>query len=384
MDTRHGEPHTFKAWSHRTPPFSLDLVEQQPPKPADLKPHEVLVEIHTAALNPVDVQLANLPIFRLPALSYPKGIGCDFAGVILGKGKNVKGEFPIGGEVMGVTMAPLAGPNGGTLSEIAVIDTTRSAIIPKPPHLTWAQAAAVPLVFLTAKTVLSPPYLLLPRSANPDPTSADSHAIQPVIVVLGGSSAVGQYTIQLVKKRLHAKVVVTCSKKNEEFVKRMGADVVIDYRTEDVAKRLREERPKEGYVEIVDCVGGTEMLPHLSELLAPRSREYHAGGNYVTIVGDKTGRSSMGGAATYLWNPQMVLRMLKGWLWGGIRYNCVLLNSRADWLSEVSHLATSESLEIPLDAEFDFEDVPRAYERLNEGRATGKIVVRVKKDATRR
>ncbi|GAA5918648.1 hypothetical protein JCM6882_007893 [Rhodosporidiobolus microsporus] len=70
---------SFRAWSHSKPPFpsTLSLLPQEPPKPADLKPHEVLIEVVTAALNPVDVQLANIPLFRLAALSYPKGIGFE-------------------------------------------------------------------------------------------------------------------------------------------------------------------------------------------------------------------------------------------------------------------------------------------------------------------
>ncbi|GAA6035907.1 hypothetical protein JCM8097_005156 [Rhodosporidiobolus ruineniae] len=373
-------PHTFRAWSHSRPEFpsTLCLLPQQPPKPADLKPHEIMVEVVTAALNPVDVQLANLSIFRLPALAYPKGMGCDFAGRVLGKGKDVK-DFPVGAEVMGVSMAPLAGPNGGTLSQVAIIDTSRAAIIPKPPHLTWAQAAALPLVFLTAKTVLSPPYLYLPPWANPDPTSPDSHAIQPTVVVLGGSSSVGVYAIQLLRLRLHAKVIATCSGKNADLVRELGADVVIDYTKEDVAERLGELRPKEGYVEIVDCVGGTDLLPLLPKLLSPKSKQYPQGGNYCTIVGDKTGRSSMGGQLTYFWNPQMVVRMLKGWLLGAPRYNCIILASRADWLGEVSHLA-HEGFKVPIDSEYDFEAVEEAYAKLNTGRARGKIVVWVKKE----
>ncbi|BGP12499.1 hypothetical protein JCM10213_006936 [Rhodosporidiobolus nylandii] len=372
---------TFRAWSHAKPPFpsTLRLLPQTPPKPADLKPTEVLVEVVTAALNPVDVQLANVPLFRLPSLGHPKAMGSDFAGRILGKGKDVK-DFQVGSEVMGFTMNPLATPIAGTLTEVAVIDTTRSAIIAKPPHLSWAQAAALPLVFLTAKTVLSPPYLVLPPTSNPDATSPESHAVQPTIVVLGGSSAVGQYAIQLLRKRLHAKVITTCSGKNADFVRELGADEVIDYTTEDVAKRLLELRPKEGYVEIVDCVGGTDLFSIMPKLLSPRTKEYPEGGSFITIVGDKTGRSSLGGAALYYVRPRMVWRMLTGWYLGGYRYSCILLAARADWLAEVGPLSSQEDLKITIDSEFDFEDVEKAYERLNTGRAKGKVVINVKKE----
>ncbi|BGO94595.1 hypothetical protein NBRC10512_004977 [Rhodotorula toruloides] len=371
---------SFRAWTHSTPPFpsTLSLIQQSPPKPADLKPHEILVEVVTAALNPVDVQVKNLPIFRLAALKYPKGIGCDFAGRILGKGTEVK-DLQIGAEVMGMTFNPLGGVNYGTLSEIAVIDMSRSCVVAKPPALPWVQAAAIPLVYLTAKTLLSPPYLILPPSANPDPTDASSHRIQPTIVVLGGSSSVGQYVVQLAKKQLHFKVIATCSKRNVDFVQELGADEVIDYTVEDVVQRVKELRPAEGYVQIVDCVGGTDFLPHIPSLVSPRTKAYPAGGSYQTIVGDKTSRLAMGGSILYLTHPTMLVRMLKGWAGIGYRYSCIMLNAtRRDWLAQVGRLVHDEGLRVEIDSEWEFEEVEKAYEKLNTGKVRGKVVVHVK------
>lgn len=238
------------------------------------------------------------------------------------------------------------------------------------------QAAALPLVFLTAKTCLSPPYLVLPASA--DITS--SKRIPPTVVVLGGSSAVGQYAVQLAKKELGATVVATCSGRNADFVKELGADTVIDYTSEDVPARLRELRPDGGYISIVDCVGGTEAVDLAPEVLAPRSAAYPAGGSLTTIVGDKTSRSSMGGSILYLTHPRMLLRMLRGWTGWGFRYSCIMLANRKDWLAEVGHLVTGAGLRVEIDSEWQFEEVEKAYERLNTGRARGKIVVHVKQE----
>lgn len=337
-------------------------------------------------------------IFRLPALAYPKGLGCDFAGRVLGRGTEVK-DLPIGAEVMGVTLSPvrphflpaptrvpyvgltfplpqLAGPNAGTLSEIAVIDTTRSTVIQKPPQLSWVQAAALPLVFLTAKTCLSAPYLLLPPSAEPSAANRST----PTIVVLGGSSAVGQYVVQLAKKELRANVVATCSSRNADFVKDLGADTVIDYTSEDVTARLRELRPEGGYISVIDCVGGTDIVDLAPEILTSRTRDFPAGGSLTTIVGDKTSRSSMGGSILYLTTPRMLARMLKGWAGYGFRYSCIMMANRKEWLAEVGHLVANEGMRVEIDSEFEFEEVEKAYERLNTGRARGKIVVHVKKE----
>jgi len=100
---------SHRAWVHSAPPFpsTLSLVDLPPPSPASLNPKELLVRVYAASLNPVDAQLRNLAIFRLPALAGPHGIGCDFAGTVLGRGKDAS-EFEIGAEVMGVTVNPVS------------------------------------------------------------------------------------------------------------------------------------------------------------------------------------------------------------------------------------------------------------------------------------
>ncbi|TNY23206.1 chaperonin 10-like protein [Rhodotorula diobovata] len=375
--------HTFRAWTHRGPPFpsSLSLVEQHPPLPATLGPHELLVEVYAAALNPLDSQLANLALFRLPALASPHGIGCDFSGVVLARGTQVT-NLSIGAQVMGVTVNPLASPNGGTLSQISVIDLSRSAVIPKPPHLSWTQAAALPLAFLTARTVLSPPYLVLP------PSDQGAPAAPRTIVVLGASSAVGQHVVQLASKQQHLRVVATCSPRSNPLVASLGAASTLDYHSPDLASSLLALRPREGYLSIIDCAGGTLLLPHLSALLTPRTRAFQPGGSYTTIVGDKpsSARLALGGATTYLWCWRMLVRFLVGY-WAAVarlcggrpRYACVSFRRDAGWLSEVGGLTRERGdYEVRIEDEFAFEDVERAFERLNEGRARGKIVVRVK------
>lgn len=89
-------------------------------------------------------------------------------------------------------------------------------------------------------------------------------------------------------------MLTTCSSRNIDFVKSMGATSVVDYNTEDVAQTVRQFNP----ATIIDCVGGTSCIGLVKR--------------YVTIVGDKTGRDSMGGAAIYFWNPKMVIRTVLG------------------------------------------------------------------------
>ena len=181
------------------------------------------------------------------------------------------------------------------------------------------------------------------------------------LVVLGGSSATGLYTIQLAKAR-GWKVLASCSGRNAHFVTdTLGADEVVDYTAESVAARVRGWTPDA----IVDCVGGTECLGLLG-----------AGRCYVSIVGDKTARSSVGGTLLYLFYPRMVLRWLWGRLGWGVRYECIVLDQRREYLDEaVRGLAAGE--QIVVDSTFQFEDAKMAFARLDTGRARGKVVVEI-------
>lgn len=172
---------------------------------------------------------------------------------------------------------------------------------------------------------------------------------------MGGSSSTGMYAVYLAKARGWS-VISSCSGPNADFVKDMGADEVIDYTSSSVLERLTAFKPDA----IIDCVGGTECIG-----IAKR---------YVTIVGDKTSRANMGGAAIYLWNPQMRLRNWLGRLGLGNSYDCVNLEFKKNYLEETLRLSKDK---IIIDSTFDLSKTKDAFERLNTGRARGKVVIRV-------
>lgn len=309
-----------------------------PPDNAPLKPSEVRVTTHAASINPVDAQLMGFPLWRyLPSFVMPsqKGVAEDFSGVVQEAGPD-SGLKP-GDEVLGISpFLP-----GGTLQKTMRLDTKKgSVVVPKPADWSWEQAAALPLVWLTARTTIA---------------EVETHANNGRIAVLGGSSATGMYAVYLAARRGWT-VAASCSGRNADFVRSMGASEIVDYTAEGVPGRLRGFAPDV----IIDCVGGTECLG-----IAKR---------YVTIVGDKTNRSTMGGANTYLWNPQMVLRALLGRVGLGPSYSCVNLEFKYPFLEEILSLPKDK---IIIDSTFGFNQVREAFQRLNTGRTRGKVIVRI-------
>ncbi|GAA5844526.1 hypothetical protein JCM3766R1_007151 [Sporobolomyces carnicolor] len=385
---------SITAWTHSTPPFPSTLTRSRldTPRVESLADDEVLIEVDAASLNPVDVQLANLAIWRLAAFNQtPRPLGKDFAGTVIARGARVD-KFDVGTRVMGVSLNPLASASYGTLSQVAVVDTKRACVVEWPSHLSAAEACSLPLAFLTAVTTLSPPYLVLPPPR-------DDEEERPAIVVLGASSAVGIYAVQYARNVLGLDVVATASTRNVAFVSStLGATTVVDYtRTDRLVDELLAARPRRGFVSIIDCVGGTELFDDdrrrrgtttttttWRELLRPRDGQYKEGGSYTTIVGDKTARDRLGGHASNYWTPTQLWRSLTGWFGFSPRYHCVSLNlERPSWLEQVGPLVADGKLEVVVDSEYDFDQVPQAFAKLVTGKATGKIVVHVK-DSKRR
>ncbi|THW77834.1 GroES-like protein [Aureobasidium pullulans] len=327
-----------KAWTFTHEGYPHAIHKSALPAPFRPSATELHVRVKAAALNPVDIQLMNLPIWKyLPKFFAPleKGIAEDFSGIVESAGKD--SGYEVGDEVFGITFTL----TGGTLQNVAIVNTKSSIVVKKPQDMSWEQAAALPLVWLTARTAISNVELFIQSNSR--------------LAVLGGSSGVGMYVLQLAAQR-GWEVLSTCSSRNAEFVKSMGATRVVDYNTSDVPQAVGEFEPSA----IIDCVGGTSCIG-----LANR---------YVTIVGDKTGRDSMGGAATYLWNPQMVVRTLLGKIGVGKSYACVNLKFQKEWLEERLSLDREK---IIIDSTWEFDQAKEAFAKLNTGRATGKVIVRV-------
>ncbi|KAI2620514.1 alcohol dehydrogenase [Hypoxylon sp. NC1633] len=327
-----------KAWTFTRGGYPNALHRSELPiNTAPLKPTELRVRTKAASINPVDVQLMSYPIIPLlPSFIVPthKGIGEDFSGVVESAG--AQSGFKAGDEVFGIVpYIPT-----GTLQEALRIDTKTSVVALKPADWSWEQAAALPLVWLTAQTTIA---------------HVEHYVKNGRVAILGGTSSCGMYAVYLAKARGWT-VVASCSGANAEFVRSMGASEIIDYTSTNVSEKVRQFAPDA----IIDFVGGTECLG-----LAKR---------YVTVVGDKTDRLSPGGRYIYLWNPQMLLRALSGRIGLGPSYTCINLEFNKSFLEKVLSLPRDK---IIIDSVFEFDQVKEALDKLNAGRKKGKIVIKV-------
>lgn len=333
----------MKAWTFTKSGYPSCLTQTTLPAPtADtLKPTHLLIRPRATAINPVDIQIQNLPVFNIPVWPFnvQKITGCDFAGTVLATGSST--SFKQGDEVMGVSL--WQGWNG-TMAECIVVDTANGCVVRKPESWSWEKAAGMPLVWLTARTMIGNAEAAMEKSSSKR------------IAVLGGSSATGMYCVYLAQQR-GWKVLSTCSGRNAEFVGSMGAGDVVDYTQKSVRDEVRRYEPDT----IIDCVGGTECLD-----LAKR---------YITIVGDKTTRTSMGGAMIYLWNPQMFVRWAMGRLGlSSVEYDCSNIQMVKEWLEEAYEVPEDKVI---VDSVFEFDQAKEAFEKLNTSRARGKVVVKV-------
>src|ERR1051326_4234332 len=187
---------------------------------------DVVVDVHAASVNGADWKV-RAGSYYSPVPRFPYVPGRDFSGVVAALGEGVT-EFKIGDPVFGVCDV---GQEGAYAEKLAI----KAAIVArKPDELTHAECAALALTGLTALVSIEDT-LRLQRGAT--------------ILIQGGAGGVGGFAIQ-VAKHLGARVVATASAANHDYVRELGADEVIDYRTTDFARAVSDCDA------VLDTVGG--------------------------------------------------------------------------------------------------------------------------------
>jgi alcohol dehydrogenase len=190
---------------------------------------QVLIEVHAAGINPFDAKLSLGYLKEGIPLQFPYRLGGDLAGVIVELGQGVE-EFKIGDEVYGQANA-LTGASG-SMADFAVANSGEIAL--KPEKETMIESGTLPLVGVSAIQALI---------ENMNVQSGQK------ILIHGGAGGIGSTAIQLAKS-LGAYVATTVGTKDVEFVKKLGADEVIDYKTQKFEELLKD------FDAVYDTVGG--------------------------------------------------------------------------------------------------------------------------------
>ena len=194
----------------------LQVGERPTPEPQD---NEVLVEVVATSVNPIDRRLRSGELQEYITRTFPVVPGWDLAGKIAKVGAKVT-DWQVGDEVLGLAFTWSI--QHGSYAEYCPIDT--ASITEKPASISFEQAAALPLVSLTAWQALS--------------EFGELKAGQSVFIQ-AGAGGVGSVAIPMAK-HLGAKVYTTTSAKNHDYVKSLGADVIIDYNADDYESALRQ------------------------------------------------------------------------------------------------------------------------------------------------
>jgi NADPH:quinone reductase-like Zn-dependent oxidoreductase len=301
-------------------------------------PKDVLIEVHAAAIDRgTEHLLSGRPLLlrlgfglRRPRAKVP---GLDLAGVVVGVGTSVT-TYCVGDSVFGV--------GKGSLSPYAI--ARPSKLVRKPDELGFAEAAALAVSGLTAMQAI-----------------VDAGQLQEGqrVLILGASGGVGSYAVQLAHS-LGGHVTAVCSGTKAEFVQRLGANEVVDYKTGDVLVRLELVAP----FDLIIDFGGNHKVRHLRKLLTERGA--------LVIGGGEDG----GGALTGGFGRGMRAAIRSPF----VRHRLVMLASRVTTkdLERLSAYVASGAVVPSIDRTFALVEAGDAMRHLASGSVRGKVVIAVR------
>jgi 2-desacetyl-2-hydroxyethyl bacteriochlorophyllide A dehydrogenase len=329
--TRYGKKNTVKPVDRAVP---------------DLRDDDVLVQIHATSINPLDLKIRNGELKPLLPYKLPLVLGNDLAGIVVKTGPRVR-RFAPGDAVY-------AKPNQdriGTFAEYLAVN--ENDVARKPDNIDMNEAAALPLVSLTAWQAL-----------------VDKARVRPgqKVLIHAGSGGLGSIAIQLAK-HLGATVATTTSTKNVEWVKELGADVVIDYKTQEFATELRD------YDVVLDTQGG-QTLDKSFQVLKP-------GGQVISVAGPPEPTFAREFGAN--WPLVQAMRALSFSVRRkakrrSVNYSFLFMTANGDQLGKLGALVEAGVIQPIIDRVYPFGSTLDALAYVENGRAAGKVVVTVTGD----
>ncbi len=302
---------------------SVDVLYHTEISAPEPKENEVLVQVHACGLNPVDYKIRSGYLNEIFPTVFPRILGGDVSGIIKATGANVK-NYKVGDAVF--FSSPLD-KNGG-YAEYCVVDQDLIAL--KPLNISHLQAASFPVAGLTSMQALR---------------DFSSLGIGHKVLIHAGAGGVGSFAIQYAK-HLGATVYTTASESNFEYVKSLGADVVIDYK-------------KQNFVEVCQTAGGMDVI------LESIGKE-----NYIKSI-DAT---KVGGAVPCIVDsPDENTKTLANEK--RIKTDFFLLSCDGDDLREISQLISSKKIIPGQITLIKFDQIKWGHSQLESGRTRRKIIL---------
>lgn len=301
-----------------------DVIEVNPNAPTPtVQPDQVLIEVHVASINAIDWKLSEGLAQGMGKPPFPITLGGDFSGVVREVAQGVS-AFKVGDEVYG--NAFILGGGSGSMAEYAVANTKNTAL--KPKSTSWEEAAALPLVGASTVQALEE-HIKLQAGQK--------------ILIQGGAGGIGSTAIQLAKS-LGAYVATTVATRDTDFVKKLGADEVIDYKTQKFEEIVKD------FDAVFDTVGGETAEKSLSVL--------KNGGVIVSMLGQP--------------NPELAKEK-------NITSVGQFTKTTTEHLQRLASLVDAGRIKIQIDKEYPLEQVRDAFDYQENIHPRGKVVISIKK-----
>lgn len=310
-----------------------------------LNENDVLVQVHSSGVNSLDSLIRNGEFKLFLPYKPPFVNGHDVAGVVTKVGAEVS-KFKVGDEVY----SRVSDYRLGTFAEYISIDENDVAL--KPKNLSMDEAGSIPLVGLTS-------WQALVEIGNVQKGQK--------VFIQAGSGGVGTFAIQLAKY-LGAFVATTTSTNNIDLVKSLGADLIIDYKTEDFETKLKD------YDLVLHSNKDTKILEKSLRILKP-------GGQLISLVGPPT--PEFANALGLPWYLKIVIKLLsfgtrKKAKKMNVSFKFLFMRAEGKQLGQITQLIEVGVIKPVIDKIFPFEQTNEAMSYVETGRSKGKVVIKVK------
>ena len=297
---------------------------------------DVLIEVKAAAINPIDKSIILGNLQSLIPIPFPSTTAYDVSGIVVERGDEVNNL-----EIGELVYSRVPQEQMGTIAEYVAVNSI--AVSKKPGNISFEEAASLPLAGLTALQSLE--YVGIKENDK--------------ILIHAGSGGVGSFAIQYAKAK-GAYVYTTTSTGNVKWVKALGADRVIDYKTEDYKTIVKD----------ADIVFDTLGKNYTAEAFQVIKK----GGKIVSVVGPLDEESAKAFGMTEYKLPEELSELINE---KEATYKFIFMHPNGSHLGEIKSLVEDEKIKPIIDKVYPFADSIEAFTHLASGRAKGKIVIKI-------